>query len=95
MRHLLKLHASPNDDAAAHWRDEIDVFLRDAADSFAPSMRQRIDTADIWRWAATRSANPGLPTVCPWTIETLLDGDIEILLSALTGPDTAARRTKS
>ncbi len=38
LTHLLKLHAWPESQAAAHWRDEAEVFLDDAEQRFTPSI---------------------------------------------------------
>ncbi len=36
-------------DDVAHWRREVRVFKDEAAEAFTPSMRQRIDLADVYR----------------------------------------------
>jgi len=91
MMHLLKLHLWPNDTAGRHWRTEIDVFLDDAAERYAPSMRQRLDLEKIWRQTRTSVARAGgtdpavnsLPMDCPWTLDDVLAGDQDALLAAL------------
>jgi hypothetical protein len=80
LTHLLKLRFWPNDQAAPHWRGEVVTFQRDAAQRFAPSMRQRIDLERLYRDAvaavtAIRSddtAQTALPDRCPFTLEQLL-----------------------
>jgi hypothetical protein len=79
MVHLLKLHLSPDATPAAHWRAETAAFLAAARRSFAPSMRQRIDLAELWRDAlyeiraeAEEGAAPALPEDCPFTLEQLV-----------------------
>jgi hypothetical protein len=92
MMHLLKLHLWPDDTAGRHWRTGIDVFLDDAAERYAPSMRQRLDLEKIWRQSRTSMARASgidpavssLPTACPWTLDDLLAGDQNALLAALT-----------
>jgi hypothetical protein len=54
IEHLLKLHGWPEHQARNHWRAEAIGFLGDAADAFAPSMRQNIDVARVY--ALARSA---------------------------------------
>ena len=89
--HLLKVHAWPQNQAAAHWRDEAGMFLDDAARRFTPSMRHRIGLDDIYNRALRRaratSAVSGephpMPEACPFTIDALLAGDVEALLAKL------------
>ena len=89
MTHLLKLQAWPNDQAVPHWRGEVVTFQRDAAQRFAPSMRQRIDVERLYRDAVAavtvvRSDETGqaaLPGVCPFTLEQLLTEALGELVS--------------
>jgi hypothetical protein len=87
MIHLLKIHASPNDDARDRWLTELDAFLDDAAERFSPSMRQRIDLDAIFARARQRVLRraPGSapPMTCPWTLDELLAGDADVLLAAI------------
>ena len=77
---LLKLHAWPRSPAAAHWRDEVMMFLADAEDRFSPSMRQRLDLDDLYADAADRvraatddaGAPRPLPDACLLTLDELL-----------------------
>ena len=70
----------PEDQAARHWRVEVVAFQRNAARRFAPSMRQRIDLARLYRDAADQleagrehgDPSLGLPEVCPFTLDQLL-----------------------
>src|SRR5208283_3621462 len=41
--HLLKVRGWPDHASVRHWREEIATFQAEAAQRFAPSMRQRID----------------------------------------------------
>jgi hypothetical protein len=93
--HLLKLHAWPGSQAAAHWRDEVAGFLDDARDRFAPSMRQRLDLDDLYADASDRvqagtddagAARP-LPEGCPFTLDELLAKrrDVAALAAKLGG----------
>ena len=90
-QHLLKLHAWPQNQAAAHCRDEAGMFLDDAARRLTPSMRHRIGLDDIYgralRRARATSAVSGeprpMPEACPFTVDGLLSGDVEALLAKL------------
>ena len=81
LTHLLKLHAWPASHASAHWQDEVMNFIDDAENRFAPSMRQHIDLADLYRRslkrvrAATDDAGEPrfLPETCPFALDDLLD----------------------
>ncbi|MGI4977420.1 MAG: DUF29 domain-containing protein [Janthinobacterium lividum] len=89
--HLLKLHAAPGSQAAAHWRGELAGFLTDARDAFSPSMRQRIDLAELYADALYRTKDgdrdgPGSPPgACPFLLDDLLAvrPDVEALLARL------------
>lgn len=95
LAHLLKLHAWPASDAAAHWRGEAAGFLADARRAFTPSMRQRIDLAELYADALhqVRAGTGGapaprpLPQACPFTLDELLAGRPEVptLLARLGG----------
>ena len=77
--HDLKSEAWPLSSYVPHWRSEARVARINAADAFAPSMRQRIDVADLY--AKALSAMPDtvdgqaplpVPTECPLTLDELL-----------------------
>ena len=77
--HLLKLHAVPNSLAARKWRSESLRFLADAQESFAPSMRQRIDLDRRFRRALAQVLAVLRPTeridrtlACPYALDDLL-----------------------
>jgi hypothetical protein len=80
MTHPLKLRSWPDDQAVPRWRGEVVTFQRDAAQRFAPLMRQRSDLERRYRDAvatvtAMRSddvAAAALPGGCPFTLEQLL-----------------------
>ena len=61
--HDLKAQAWPQSPDEPHWRAEARRFRGDAASRFAPSMRQKIDVARIYRRAlrAMPEAIEGLP----------------------------------
>jgi Domain of unknown function DUF29 len=77
--HDLKAEAWPLSRDVPHWRSEARIARINAASRYAPSMRQRIDVADIY--AKARRALPDtidgqpplpLPDVCPVTLEAML-----------------------
>jgi Domain of unknown function DUF29 len=78
--HLLKLQGWPNSPSAAQWRVEIAAFQADAAQRFAPSMRQKIDLDKLYQRAVEQlegvdydGLQPlGWPAQCPCTLEQLL-----------------------
>ena len=76
---MLKAEAWPSSAHVAHWLSEARGFRAGAADRYAPSMRQRIDLARIYRQAVrimpdTVDSQPPLPVpdVCPVTLDELL-----------------------
>ena len=80
--HDLKCEAWPLCPEVPHWRAEAIGFRSDAEEAFTPSMRQRIDVADLYRRAmkrmpATMDGQPPLPVppVCPVTLDELLSGE--------------------
>ena len=77
--HMLKAEAWPLSVEVPHWQGEARRFRDDAADRFAPSMRQRIDVAKLYRRAlrAMPETIDGqeplpVPTECPVTLDQLL-----------------------
>jgi hypothetical protein len=80
--HMLKAEAWPLSREVPHWQAEARRFRGDAADRFAPSMRQRIDLVKIYRRAlrAMPESIDGqgplpLPPECPVTLDELLGDD--------------------
>jgi hypothetical protein len=80
--HDLKAAAWPLSRDVPHWRAEARRFRGDAASRFAPSMRQRIDMAKVYRRALrampeTLDDQPPLPVPqnCPVTLDELLAED--------------------
>jgi len=51
LMHLIKLMVEPDAAPVRHWRAEIVAFHTEMLDHYAPSMRQRIDIDDLWRFA--------------------------------------------
>jgi hypothetical protein len=82
LTHMLKAEAWPLSREVPHWQAEARRFRGDAADRFAPSMRQRIDLAKLHRRALravpeTIDGQPPLPMseVCTVTLDELLSDD--------------------
>jgi Domain of unknown function DUF29 len=78
MIHRLKVVAWPEARDADNWRAEAERFAGDAADRFAPSMRQRLSVMHLYRRAlravpATMygEPRPPLPAECPWSLDEL------------------------
>lgn len=79
LRHMLKAEAWPLSRDAPSWRADAIDFRQMAARRFAPSMRQRIDVADLYAKALrsmpeTIDGMPPLPLppVCSVTLDELL-----------------------
>jgi len=79
LAHMLKAEAWPLSREGPGWLGEARRFRGDAASRFAPSMRQRIDMAQIYRRALrslpeTIDGQPPLPVpeACPVTLDELL-----------------------
>ncbi len=77
--YMLKADAWPLSRDVPHWQAEARVFRGDAADRFAPSMRQKISLARLYQRALrglpdTIDSQPPLPVpeVCPVTLDELL-----------------------
>ncbi len=96
MVHLLKLHAWPSSHSVEHWKTEAAVFLDDAEQRFAPSMRQHIDLGVLYAKALRRAreamdvtGSPApLPEACPFTLQNLLAGDLVDLGAKLAAAAT-------
>lgn len=77
--HVLKAEAWPLSPAVPGWQAEARLFRRQARRRFAPSMRQKIDIADLYGDALaslpdTIDGQPPLPvpTACPVTLDEML-----------------------
>lgn len=77
--HDLKAEAWPQARDAPHWRSEARRARLDAAEAFVPSMRQRINIADLYAKALRIMPNENdgqpplpVPDVCPLTVDQLL-----------------------
>jgi hypothetical protein len=79
--HHLKAQPWPQSPAVEHWCAEARGFRGDAREAFTPSMRQRIDVAELYRRAVDRlprtiDGQPPrpIPQTCPRTLDELLGG---------------------
>jgi hypothetical protein len=77
--HMLKAEAWPASRDAPAWRAESVRFRGDAAARHAPSMRQKLDLARLWRRALralpeSMDGQPPLPVpqICPVTLDEVL-----------------------
>lgn len=82
LRHMLKAAAWPLSRDAPHWQAEARMCRADAARRFVPSMRPRIDFAQLYRQARrglpeTMDGQAPLPVpeTCPVTLDELLSED--------------------
>jgi hypothetical protein len=80
--HDLKAEAWPQSREVPHWRSEARVARINAADAYAPSMRQRIDVPDLYAKARhampeTIDGQPPLPVpeIYEVTLDELLSGE--------------------
>ena len=79
LRHMLKAEAWPLSRDAPTWRADAVDFRRQARDAFTPSMRQKIDVADLYADALAAlpetvdgQAPLPVPVECPVTLDELL-----------------------
>ena len=78
MAHDLKAVAWPQCRDVPHWRAEARRFRLDAAEAFAPSMRQKLDIADLYAKALQVLPDtidgqcPAGAPICPVTLDALL-----------------------
>jgi hypothetical protein len=79
LAHMLKAQAWPNSGEVPHWQAEARRFRIEAADRFAPSMRQRLDLDRLYRRALRiipdtidGATPPPLPAARPMTLDELL-----------------------
>ena len=87
MAHAAKVARSRNPAVIGHWRSECIEFHDRLIDEYRPSMRDRIDMAGLWRRARRKVAasfadhgepSPVLPATCPFTLDELIDPELDI-----------------
>jgi len=89
--HLLKLQGWPHGPSGDHWRREIASFQSDAAQRFAPSMRQRVDLAPLYARALNELSDTKFddvsprpwPEACPVNLDELANADRHALRERL------------
>ena len=96
--HLLKVHSWPDHASVRHWREKIAAFQAEAAQRFAPSMRQRIDLDQLYARALRQLTVVDYePPRLPWPTHTLLTVDwlLNDEVAALESRMAAPRQTAS
>ncbi len=87
MAHATKAALSRNPDIVGHWRSECIEFHDRLIDEYRPSMRDRIDMAALWKRAGRKvyasfadhgEPRPNLPAQCPFTLDRLIDPDLDL-----------------
>jgi len=87
MAHAVKAALSRNPDVVGHWRSECIEFHDRLVDAYRPSMHERIDMASLWRRACRKvdasfadhgEPKPKLPADCPFTLDQLIDPDLDL-----------------
>ena len=102
--HLIKLVASPGDQATRHWVKEANAFLATAARRWRPSMRRAVEPDALWSDARRQVARdldidglavPALPAKCPFGLEELVSGEADPrdLAARLAAASAAAGRS--
>ena len=79
--HMLKAEAWPTAREVSHWRAEARRFRGDAADAFSPSMRQRIDMAELYR-RALRAMPDMIDGVAPQPVSMVCSISLDELLAS-------------
>ncbi len=87
MAHATKAALSRNPDVVGHWRSECIEFHDRLIDEYRPSMRDKIDMSVLWTRAGRKvfasfadhgEPQPQLPAECPFTLDQLLDPDLDL-----------------
>jgi hypothetical protein len=97
MAHAAKVALSHNPEIIGHWRSECIEFHDRLVDGYRPSMRDKIDMASLWHRATRKvdasfadhgEAKPRLPAQCPFTLDRLIDPDLDLdrLVATVAAP---------
>jgi hypothetical protein len=100
MAHAAKAGTSRNPEIVGHWRSECIEFHDRLVDAYHPSMLAKIDLPSLWRRACRKvnasfadhgESKPELPERCPFTLEQLLDPDLDLdqLFATIAGREPA------
>jgi hypothetical protein len=103
MAHAAKVATSRNPEVIGHWRSECIEFHDRLVDAYRPSMRDKIDLASLWHrtrrkvdasFADHGETKPRLPARCPFTVDQLInpDLDIELLVATIEGHERTPPR---
>lgn len=101
--HLIKIASDPASRSLDRWWVEVQRFRIDFQVSYLPSMRQRIDLEALWQKARRlvrqdldpyqRTIGAGVPERCPFTLDELLEADLDRdeAVARLGGPNPRRR----
>jgi hypothetical protein len=87
MAHAAKVALSHNPEIIGHWRSECLEFHDRIVDAYRPSMHDKIDMTSLWRRATRKvhasfadhgEAAPRLPARCPFTVDQLVDPNLDL-----------------
>jgi hypothetical protein len=87
MAHAAKAAMSRNPEIVGHGRSECIEFHDRLVDAYRPSMLAKIDLASLWRRACRKvnasfddhgEPRPQLPARCPFTLDQLVDPDLDL-----------------
>ncbi|HEY1796256.1 MAG TPA: DUF29 family protein [Stellaceae bacterium] len=87
MAHAAKVAKTRNPDVIGHWRSECVEFHDRLIEAYRPSMRDRIDSASLWRRALRKvfasfddhgEPRPSLPAQCPVSLDDLVDPELDL-----------------
>jgi hypothetical protein len=105
MAHAVRVAMSTNPEITRQWRSECVEFHDRLVGAYRPSMRGKIDIASLWRRATRRihesfadhsEATPRLPARCPFTLDQLIDADLDLdrLVATIPDPKPAPARRR-
>lgn len=95
MAHATKAALSRNPEIVGHWRSECVEFHDRLVDAHRPSMRDKVAMGRLWQRACRKvyasfadhgEAKPGLPAGCPFTLDQLLNSDLDLDKLVATAP---------
>jgi hypothetical protein len=87
MAHAAKVTRSRNPPVLGHWRSECVEFHDWLVEEYRPSMRDKIDMGSLWRRARRKvtasfadhgEPAPVLPATCPFTLDELIEPDLDV-----------------
>jgi hypothetical protein len=87
MAHATKVALSRNPNIVGHWRSECIEFHDRLVDAYRPSMHEKMDMASLWRRATRKvgasfadhgEPTPQLPMQSPFTLDQLVDPDLDL-----------------